>query len=405
MGTVPPPATVDVGAGAGPEGDLARDSPLKAFLATLLLYRVALAPAAVAGVLAGGGAATAELLVLALVCLLVTYNAVHAALLARPGRRWPPHGRRWSLIDLLAAHVLVALTVLTAHDLPPSLPQTAYWFYVRGSVAGVIALAGPRTTVAVLVLSPVTLAVVGGLADSGRTLRVPDQVAAVAADLAVTGLATFALLMTYRLLSRQVVADGLRLGRRLERADQQRQVHDTVLQALETILLRSRLDDVPAQDRLSSIEAVALEGVAELRRSLSSGGDPRRTTLRAALQHEVERAAANRLGVEFRFDVPRAADGSVPVEVVTAVVGGVREALTNIVRHAEAESAVLTVSVSGRSLVVQVQDDGRGFDPAVVPEGFGISQSIRSRIGSVGGRCTMVSGVGAGTTVTLRVPR
>ena len=50
-----------------------------------------------------------------------------------------------------------------------------------------------------------------------------------------------------------------------------------------------------------------------------------------------------------------------------------------------------------------VKDDGRGFDPSIVPEGMGLSRSIRGRIEEVGGRVELVAQVGAGTEVRLWV--
>lgn len=83
-----------------------------------------------------------------------------------------------------------------------------------------------------------------------------------------------------------------------------------------------------------------------------------------------------------------------------------REALTNVARHARAASAVVDVRRRGDRVRMRVADDGAGFDPARVPPGrFGLlGMSERARL--IGGRLTIASVPGGGTTlevvVTLR---
>ncbi|MFE7127818.1 ATP-binding protein [Streptomyces sp. NPDC057617] len=53
---------------------------------------------------------------------------------------------------------------------------------------------------------------------------------------------------------------------------------------------------------------------------------------------------------------------------------------------------------------VSVLDNGKGFDPAELPRGLGLTGSVRDRIGAVGGRTVVDSEPGAGTYVEMRVP-
>jgi len=84
----------------------------------------------------------------------------------------------------------------------------------------------------------------------------------------------------------------------------------------------------------------------------------------------------------------------------------IRELLTNVVKHASATSVVIRLDMEDGRMVVTVQDDGLGFDPASVPSGdptFGLF-SIQERMRDLGGAFEIESRPGAGCTAVLRVP-
>jgi signal transduction histidine kinase len=94
-----------------------------------------------------------------------------------------------------------------------------------------------------------------------------------------------------------------------------------------------------------------------------------------------------------------------PGEVETALYRIVQEALTNIVKHAEASRvSILLTRKDGNALAV-VEDDGLGFDPgAARDEGLGLV-GMRERVGLVGGRLRIESSTDAGgTTLVAEVP-
>jgi signal transduction histidine kinase len=81
-----------------------------------------------------------------------------------------------------------------------------------------------------------------------------------------------------------------------------------------------------------------------------------------------------------------------------------REALANVQKHAGASAARVRVSTQQGQVVLEVRDDGRGFDThAGHPGHFGL-ESMRSRAAEVGGRVTIASSPGSGTVVRVRVP-
>ncbi|MEU3624832.1 hypothetical protein BS329_17970 [Amycolatopsis coloradensis] len=95
----------------------------------------------------------------------------------------------------------------------------------------------------------------------------------------------------------------------------------------------------------------------------------------------------------------------VPGQVAEAVTGAVREALTNVGKHAAATTTTVRVASDemGTCLEVVVTDDGHGFDTtAVPPTRHGLRRSIQGRMAAVDGYADVQSTIGTGTTITLR---
>jgi len=88
----------------------------------------------------------------------------------------------------------------------------------------------------------------------------------------------------------------------------------------------------------------------------------------------------------------------------TQLFGIGREALANVVKHAGATTAWVTVEALLDRVVVEISDDGCGFDPASKHPGhFGL-ESMRSRAEEVGGMLIISSRPGQGTVVRVEVP-
>ena len=81
-----------------------------------------------------------------------------------------------------------------------------------------------------------------------------------------------------------------------------------------------------------------------------------------------------------------------------------QEAVANAVRHASAQLVVLSVAARDGSVVLEVRDDGRGFDPRFAAERghFGLAV-MRERAGLVGGTLDLLTEPGRGTVVRVRV--
>ncbi len=213
-------------------------------------------------------------------------------------------------------------------------------------------------------------------------------------------------------LSERVSRDALRRvvdAQELERARLARELHDETGQALTSILLGLKhLDDVVATDEARQATAAIRELVA------STLQDVRRLAVELrpsalddfGLVPAVERLAGN---LSERSDLlvdieARLGDRRLPTEAETALYRIVQEALTNVVKHAHARRVSITLVRKENSAVVVVEDDGRGFEPDAVRRGALGFVGMRERVALVGGRLTVESSPGAGTTLVAEVP-
>jgi signal transduction histidine kinase len=80
-----------------------------------------------------------------------------------------------------------------------------------------------------------------------------------------------------------------------------------------------------------------------------------------------------------------------------------QEALTNARRHSVASNVEVGLRTDEETILIEVTDDGRGFDPGSAVAGIGLS-AMRERIEGLGGTIEVRSRPGEGTRVTIRVP-
>jgi two-component system sensor histidine kinase UhpB len=200
-----------------------------------------------------------------------------------------------------------------------------------------------------------------------------------------------------------------------ERRRLARDLHDEVNQALTAILLRLEAlaqetppERAPELVELKRLVNQAMDELLNLARQLRPSALDDHGLL-AALETQLKRFSA-RSGIEARLDT--SGDPAVLADVVqTAIYRVTQEALTNVTRHAGATIVELVVAEDEGAVELRVSDDGRGFDPAVLPHvnsltpgrGLGlVGMAERARL--VGGELDVRSAPGGGTTITLRVP-
>ena len=152
--------------------------------------------------------------------------------------------------------------------------------------------------------------------------------------------------------------------------------------------------DEPTSSALTKAALAAFERTKGAR-----GGGDLGTALRAAAAR-FERAFGGRVDVIVAEDVPK-----LRAAQIAAVAGAVGEALTNAGKHGAATRVtVYAEPTDDDGLFCSVKDDGSGYDTAAVPDGVGLSRSVRGRMVEVGGRAEVTSAPGFGTEVQLWLP-
>jgi len=369
------------------------------FAVAALAYRLAITPILVAGALGNLETDLPRSLLVAMgVVLTGDLVLLVGVLLGRFGRLL--RSTVFFAVDLaVAAGLNLWATSTLPHGTFLLTGRDIVWGYGLGVISFWTALRGPRTGAAMLAggvaLHLLMARLNGAVYDFDGWMTFVARIAWLALAF---GLA-WVLVALARQGSRAAVAEGLRAGREAERARLLRETHDTVLQTLEAIALRSGGGDT-ASERLREIRATALQQATALRAVLRED-TARQGGLAAGLRALTEELLRRGFHTEL---VTGELDGDPPAAVTAALVGATREALTNAAKHAGTGRAVVRAVSRPDGVEVTVRDHGRGFDPGAERAGFGVDRSIATRMREVGGRAELWSAPGRGTRVTLWAP-
>lgn len=191
-----------------------------------------------------------------------------------------------------------------------------------------------------------------------------------------------------------------RLARLAERERIARDLHDLLGHTLSVIAMKSELarklaerDGSASATHMGEVENVAREALKQVREAVSG--------MRSAqLAAELANARLVLLSAGVRLDVR--IDPLPPLDAAqeNALAMAVREAITNVVRHANAERVEIDLVREGRSLRLDVQDNGRG---CTTPASGGLL-GMRERLGELGGEVRMDGAPGAGTRLRVLLP-
>lgn len=203
-----------------------------------------------------------------------------------------------------------------------------------------------------------------------------------------------------RRIMQAVLAHGVQVGRSHGQVQMSRTLHDTVLQTLESIAMRTEEPEV-SPERLSQLQSTAAKQAAELRQLLTHPRDGE-SPLASQLRDLVPEFAARNVRVELVLG--ELCDSELGPPARAALAEAAREALLNVVKHASVGKAVVSARTTDDHVEVVVRDRGRGFEPDD-EVGFGIRQSIAGRMHEAGGDAQIWSEPGRGTRVRLTVPR
>ncbi|MFG3347214.1 sensor histidine kinase [Streptomyces sp. NPDC048018] len=209
---------------------------------------------------------------------------------------------------------------------------------------------------------------------------------------------------------RELAATERREGTLAERQRLSMEIHDTLAQGLSSqqMLLQAAdrtwdADPSTARRHVRTAESIAERNLAEARRfvhdlapaDLAGGGG----------LEEALRGLATRESAAFRVD---GAPVPLPDRVQSALLRIAQGALANIREHSGATSAALTLTYLDDQVVLDVADDGRGFDPGDRPADTGVrghglpAMQVRAR--QLGGTLTIESAPGEGTVLSAAIP-
>ncbi len=189
-----------------------------------------------------------------------------------------------------------------------------------------------------------------------------------------------------------------RLAATAERERIGRDLHDLLGHTLSLITLKMELsrklferDPARAQHELAEAEQIARDALAQVRSAV--------TGFRAA-DMAAEIASAHLLLESSHVHLRHAPPPAMPGWIECGLAMVLREAVTNIARHAQASEAMIALQVEGNAVVLYVADDGRG---GVSASGNGLA-GMRERVAALGGSLQIDSPRGGGTRLTVTVP-
>ncbi len=195
-----------------------------------------------------------------------------------------------------------------------------------------------------------------------------------------------------------------------------RDLHDSVTQELFSMTLHARttiknLDragtpaDDPLRQQVQVLSDLAQAALAEMRMlifELRPGALAEEGLIAAVRKLAASVSAREELDIDVDAPLER-----LPLEHATEehAYRFVQEALSNVVKHADARTAIVHVRVERDArLVVEVYDDGSGFDPTVAHPGHMGLETMAVRAKELGGEYALISAPGQGTTIRITVP-
>lgn len=300
---------------------------------------------------------------------------------------------------LLAVVVLAGLTMA----IPPQQLTTSFnWAlpYVQSAAMVPAALPSRRTLLGVALVSGLCVVYLASLTlghgGAGAALAGTGNAGGVVAHY-LAGLAGMSLIRRHsRQLDQayeEVREQGIELETARARLEEFRRLHDGAVQVLERAA-------VFGEPFTADLRRFAREASHELRLAMQRDRG-HRESLDETLRGLVEGCASRGLRVWLQSD---GAAHDLEIREVGAIRDAVREALTNVGKHAGVDAATVHLKrVSGGGLEVRVEDRGAGFDVGAVQQGFGIANSITGRIEELGGTVSIKSSVGAGAVVSIRL--
>ena len=196
-----------------------------------------------------------------------------------------------------------------------------------------------------------------------------------------------------------------------ERTRLARELHDSVTQMLFSSSLIAEVlprlwerDRNAARQSLADLRLLSRGALAEMRALLV---ELRPAALAEARLEELLQQVAEATTARTQIPITLTVDGDhlLPPDVQIALYRIAQQALSNATMHAEPRHVAMTLKTGQEGIELEVDDDGRGFDPAAITPGhFGLS-TMRERAEGIGAMLLVKSAPGSGTHVVVRWPQ
>lgn len=205
------------------------------------------------------------------------------------------------------------------------------------------------------------------------------------------------------------LATHLQQVREDERAHLARELHDE----LGSLLTAAKLDVARLKSKIDTSTPDVSERITHLIETLNSG-----IALKRRIIEDLRPSSLSNLGLTTALEILTREFGErsnievecsleqvdLPESTQLTVYRVVQESLTNIGKYARASHVIVTVHNYPTYVAVQIQDDGQGFETASMrPNSHGLA-GMKHRVEAVGGRLTVASQLGKGTTISAVIP-
>ncbi len=220
----------------------------------------------------------------------------------------------------------------------------------------------------------------------------------------------------------ELAASERRAGVLAERQRLAQEIHDTLAQGFTSIVMHLEAaeqllpafaapkDDGKAYRHLDQARQTARESLEQARRLV---WELRPQSLEEATLHEALTRAAQKWAQASGIRCEVTATGQIAQlhpQVEITLLRAVQEALNNVAKHAQAGEVIVTLSYFDDLVVLDVQDDGQGFDlsaeapdPSGDQSGYGLT-AMRERVEKLDGKLLVESTPGEGTTLVIEIP-
>ena len=187
-----------------------------------------------------------------------------------------------------------------------------------------------------------------------------------------------------------------------------RDLHDEIGSHLGTIALMSEMAQRPGADALAAlaeIRTLSQEAGTSMRGIVWLVREPGRPSLHrlAEILHQTAGTILRDLAWTFTLPPDDARPAVLDLDGHRHVYLFFREALHNIVRHAQARTVDIRFAWDARGITLEIRDDGRGFDPETIVPGSGLA-NLRHRAAVLHGTMALITRPGSGTRITLEIP-